>query len=320
MTANTESRFQLVTQSSFDGLTCAMLLREVGLVEEVSFIHPNDMKNGKATITGQNITAGLPYDEAVHLAFDHHISEAERFEHSPDRWNGKRTNHVLDTAAPSSARVIYRYYGGRQKVPDISEDMLQAVDRSDSGNYRRADILAPRGWTMLNFLLDQRTGLAQFQDFRTSHRDFLLGMISYCRNHTIEDILSHPDVKERMELYWDHHYNFIDQLERCSHQDGNVVILDLRNQQPIYVGNRFMIYALYPAATVSIQITRTADEKSTVFAVRKSNLNRKSFAHIGSIMLEHGGGGHDTAGTCQIDSDHVMSALEKVVKRINAAG
>ena len=315
-----EDKFRLVTQYSFDGLVCAVLLRELELIDDVAFIHPNDMQDGKTVITGRDITASLPYAEGVHLAFDHHLSEAERFEHSRTRWREDRSNLIIDTAAPSSARVIYRHYGGKQRFSDISEDMMQAVDRADTGDYRRADILAPKGWTLLSFLIDPRTGLGRGHNFKTSDFQFMMTMIAECRDHSIDEILKHPDVQERVDLYWLQHYDFVEQLERCSHLEGNVVILDLRYQDPIYVGNRFMIYALFPSATVAIQLVRGQDERNTVLAVRKSILNRRSLAHIGTILLEYGGGGHDVAGTCQIDSDRVMSTLERLVKQINAAG
>ena len=315
-----EEKFRLMTQSSFDGVVCAVLLRDHGLVDEVVFVHPNDVQNGKVVVTNRDITAGIPYSEGAHLVFDHHVSEAERHEYSPNRWRENRSTLIMDTAAPSSARVIYRHYGGKQQFPAISDDMMQAVDRADPGNYRRADILAPKDWTLLNFVIDPRTGLGKFPGFRISNLQLMTDLVTYCHTLTIDEILNQPDVKERIELYGRHHYDFVEQLERCSHVDGNVVIQDLRHQDPIYAGNRFMIYALFPSATVSIQIVPGPDERTTVLAVRKSIFNRRSLAHIGSIMLKHGGGGHDSAGTCQIDRDHVMSTLEKIVKQINAAG
>ncbi len=315
-----EGKYRLVTQSSFDGLAAAVLLRELGLVDQFAFIHPNDMKDGTVTITERDITASLPYAEKAHLAFDHHLSEAERFEQSRNRWREDRSNLIIDTTAPSSARVIHRHYGGKQRFPASFEDMMKAVDRSDSGDYRRAEILAPRGWTLFNFILDPRTGLGHFDPFKSSNYEYMIKMIDYCRNHTIDETLNHPDTKEMIDFYWKQHYDFLEQLERCSHIDGNVVVVDLRYQNPIFAGNRFMIYALFPAATASVQIVRGHDDRSTVLAVRKSVLNRRSPAHIGSIMLEYGGGGHDIAGSCQIASDQVMSILEKVVKRLNATG
>ena len=315
-----DDKFRLVTRSDFDGLVCAVLLRELGMIDDVMFVHPKDMQDGKIAITGRDITTNLPYVAAAHLVFDHHVSEIERFEHAKDRWTQDRSNQVMDASAPSAARVVYQHFGAKARFPGISDEMMKAVDQADSAHYGRADILAPRGWTLLNFVMDPRTGLGRFRDFRISNYQLMMELIEYCRNHAIDEILALPDVKERVDLYWDQNYAFIEQLERCSHLEGNVVIVDLRAQDPIYAGNRFMIYALYPTATVSIHLIKGHDDLNTVLAVGKSIVNRRSLAHIGSIMLDFGGGGHDAAGTCQVDKNRSIAMLEKIVKRINAAG
>ena len=313
----TEGKFRLVTRSDFDGLVCATLLRELDLIEEVVFVHPKDMQDGKVAITGRDITTNLPYVEGAHLVFDHHASEIERFQHSSDRWAKPRANYIIDPTAPSAARVVYKHFGGREKFPGISEEMMKAVDQADSAQYNRADILAPRDWTLLNFIMDPRTGLGRFRDFKVSNYQLMMELIGYCRTHTINEILALPDVKERLDLYREQEYAFIEQLERGSHLEGSVVIVDLRHQEPIYAGNRFMIYALYPTATISIHMITGFKGQNTVLAVGKSIINRRSLAHIGTIMIEFGGGGHDAAGTCQVEDSKAMATLEKVVKRLN---
>ncbi len=315
-----EGKFRLVTRSDFDGLVCAMLLRELGMIDEVIFVHPKDMQDGKVAITERDITTNLPYIEGAHLVFDHHASEVERFSHSSDRWSKPRTNYVIDSNSPSAARVVYKYYGGKDAFPGVSDEIMAAVDKADSAQYSRADILAPRGWTLLNFLMDPRTGLGRFREFAVSNYQLMMELIGYCRTNTISEILALPDVKERLDLYWEQEPAFIDQLERSSHQEGNVVIVDLRRHDPIYAGNRFMIYALFPAATLSVHMITGFKGQNTVLAVGKSIVNRRSLAHIGSIMIEFGGGGHDAAGTCQVEDSKAIATLEKVVKRIEQHG
>ncbi len=307
-----EGKFRLVTRSDFDGLVCAVLLRELDMIDEITFVHPKDMQDGKIAITDRDITTNLPYTAGAHLAFDHHASEVERV--------GSKPNHVIDADAPSAARVVFRHYGGQERFPRISNEMMVAVDQADSAQYARADILAPERWSLLNFIMDARTGLGRFRNFRISNYSLMMELIEYCRNHTIEEILDLPDVKERTELYWSHQHRFIEQLEKQSKQVGNVVILDLRGQDPIFAGNRFMIYALYPTATVSIHILNGLKNQNTVLAVGKSIINRASQAHIGSLMLEYGGGGHHAAGTCQVDNDKADAILATVTERVNAAG
>ncbi|MEI6558287.1 MAG: exopolyphosphatase [Rhodospirillaceae bacterium] len=305
-----EGKFRLVTRSDFDGLVCAVLLRELGMIEEITFVHPKDMQDGKVAITGRDITTNLPYVDGAHLAFDHHASEVERV--------GSRPNHVIDASAPSAARVVWRHYGGADRFPRVSEEMMRAVDQADSAQYARADILAPERWSLLNFIMDARTGLGRFRNFRISNYSLMMELIEYCRNHTIEEILALPDVKERTELYWSHQHRFIEQLESRSRQEGSVAILDLRGQEPIFAGNRFMIYALYPGATVSVHVLNGLKNQNTVLAVGKSIINRGSTAHIGSLMLEYGGGGHHAAGTCQIDNDKADAILATITARLNA--
>ena len=315
-----KATFRLVTQPSFDGLVSAVLLNELGMIREVVFVHPNDMKDGRIVIGPEDITSGLPYTKGAHLAFDHHASEVERFESSGSRWKEDRLNLIIDTTAPSSSRVIHRHFGGQRKLSAVSEAMMTAVDQADNGNYRRSEVLAPRGWTLLNFIIDARTGLEASHSFGLAKEQLLLNLIDICRGQSIDEILRHPDVADRVATYWEEQPDFIDQLERCSHLEGNVAITDLRHQDPIHPGNRFVVYALYPTAAISIQIVRGKDAASTVLAVRKSIFNHRSLAHIGSIMLEFGGGGHDNAGTCQIASNQVMSIMERLVKRLNTAG
>ena len=307
-----EGKFRLVTRSDFDGLVCAVLLRELEMIEEITFVHPKDMQDGKVAITGRDITTNLPYVDGAHLAFDHHASEVERV--------GSRPNHVIDATAPSAARVVWRHYGGKERFPNVSDEMMAAVDQADSAQYGRADILAPERWSLLNFIMDARTGLGRFRNFRISNYTLMMELIEYCRNHTIEQILELPDVKERTDLYWNHQHRFIEQLESRSRQNGEVVILDLRDQDPIFAGNRFLIYALYPTATVSIHVLDGLKKQNTVLAVGKSIINRSSLAHVGSLMLEYGGGGHHAAGTCQVDNDKADAILATITARLNAAG
>ena len=315
-----EEKYRLVTRSDFDGLVCATLLLERGMIDEVVFVHPKDMQDGKIAITARDIVTNLPYAENAYLVVDHHASEVERFQRSSDRWAKPRANHVIDAKAPSAARVVYNHFGGKEAFPGISDEIMEAVDKADSAQYSRADILAPRGWTLLNFVMDPRTGLGRFRDFKVSNYQLMMELIGYCRTHSIDEILALPDVKERLDLYHQHEPAFITQLERCSHQEGDVVIVDLRRHDTIYAGNRFMIYALFPTATVSIHLISGMKGLNTVLAVGKSIVNRKSLAHVGSIMIEFGGGGHDAAGTCQVEDSQAMITLERVVKRLHQHG
>ncbi|NYZ16216.1 exopolyphosphatase [Azospirillum sp. RWY-5-1] len=305
-------RFRLVTRSDFDGLVCAVLLKELDILDDIKFVHPKDMQDGKIEITPHDITTNLPYVEGAHLVFDHHLSETIRV--------GKRDNHIIDPKAPSAARVVYDYYGGKERFPTVSDEMMRAVDQADSAQYGKADILAPRDWTLLNFLMDARTGLGRFREFRVSNYQLMMDLIDYCRNHSIEQILALPDVKERVDLYFDYEGRFIEQIDRCSTLHGNVCVLDLRKEETIWPGNRFMIYALHPSCNVSIHVMWGLKQQNTVLAVGKSIINRSSKANIGALMLEHGGGGHQAAGTCQPANDQAEAVLAQVIAALREDG
>jgi nanoRNase/pAp phosphatase (c-di-AMP/oligoRNAs hydrolase) len=305
-------KFRLVTRSDFDGLVCAVLLKDLGILQDIKFVHPKDMQDGKIEIGPDDITTNLPYVDGAHLAFDHHLSETIRV--------GKKDNHVIDPKAPSAARVVYDYYGGKAKFPDISDEMMTAVDQADSAQYSKADILAPKDWTLLNFLMDARTGLGRFREFRVSNYQLMMDLIDYCRNHSIAQILDLPDVKERVDIYFDHEKRFIEQLDRCSTVHGNVVVLDLRNEETIWAGNRFMIYALHPSCNISIHVLWGLKQQNTVLACGKSILDRSSKTNVGELMLQYGGGGHQAAGTCQVDNDKAEEKLAEIIARMNADG
>ena len=306
-------KFRLVTRSDFDGLVCAVLLNELNLIDDIKFVHPKDMQDGKVEITANDITTNLPYVAAAHLAFDHHLSETIRN-------TGERKNHIIEAEAPSAARVVYNYYGGKSNFPTIADDMMDAVDKADSAQFSRDEILDPSGWVLLNYLMDARTGLGRFREFRISNYTLMMDLIKYCRNHNIDEILELADVKERVELYFEQAEKAKEQLLRCTTVHKNLAVLDLRNEETIWATNRFMIYALFPQTNISIHILWGVQKQNTVFATGKSILDRGSKTNVGELMLEFGGGGHQAAGTCQVDNDQAAATLQTLITRINTDG
>ncbi len=307
------TKYRLVTRSDFDGLACAVLLKEIDLIDDIQFVHPKDMQDGKVDISDRDITTNLPFVPGAYLAFDHHASETVRV---PDA----HQNYVIDPLAPSAARVVYNYFGGRDRFPTIAPEMMSAVDKADSAQFTIEEVLHPTGWTLLNFLMDARTGLGRFKDFRISNYQLMMELIDYCKNHSIDEILALPDVQERVDLYVAHESLFREQLQRCATVHGNLVVLDLRQEPMIYAGNRFLIYALFPECNISIHLMWGLKQQNTVFATGKSIFNRTSKTDIGNLMLDYLGGGHANAGTCQIDHDAVEPVLQELIAQINADG
>ena len=305
-------QYRLVTRSDMDGLVCAVLLKHLGIIDEIKFVHPKDMQDGKIDITNNDITTNLPYVEGVHLAFDHHLSETIR--------NENKDNHIILPDAPSAARVVFDYYGGEEKFGNQFYDMMEAVDKADAAQFSKEDILNAKDWDLLSFLMDARTGLGRFREFRISNYDLMMDLIDYCKDHPIEDILQLPDVKERSDLYFEQAYKFAEQIKRCSTIHRNLVVLDLREEETIYAGNRFMIYALFPDTNISIHVMWGFQMQNTVFAIGNSIINRSSNTNIGELALKYGGGGHENAGTCQVAHDDADRVLGELIAYINEKG
>jgi nanoRNase/pAp phosphatase (c-di-AMP/oligoRNAs hydrolase) len=307
------NKFRLVTRSDFDGLVCAVLLKHLDMLADILFVHPKDMQDGKIAIGPNDITTNLPFVPGAHLAFDHHLSETIRN-------TGERPNHIIDPEAPSAARVVYDYYGGLKVFPAEWNDMMVAVDKADAAQFSVDEILHPQGWVLLNYLMDSRTGLGRFRTFRVSNYTLMMDLIDYCKNHNIDQLMELPDVKVRADMYFDHEEKFKDQIRRCSKVYGNLIVLDLRQEETIFAGNRFMIYALYPECNISIHVLWGVKQQNTVFATGKSIVNRSSKTNIGELMLQYAGGGHQNAGTCQVENAMAASVLNELVVKINADG
>jgi nanoRNase/pAp phosphatase (c-di-AMP/oligoRNAs hydrolase) len=305
-------KFRLVTRSDMDGLVCAVILKQLNLIDEITFVHPKDMQDGTIKITENDIITNLPYVPQAHLVFDHHESETIR--------NEGADNHIIIAEAPSAARVVYDYYSKDYDLSMIREDMMVAVDKADAAQFSKEDILNPQGWDLLSFLMDSRTGLGRFREFRISNYNLMMDLIDYCHDHGIEDIMKLPDVKERVDLYNKYADDFKEQLLRCSTVHKNLVVLDLRDEETIYPGNRFMIYALFPQTNISIHVIWGFQKQNTVFATGKSILDRSSKTNVGELMLKNGGGGHSAAGTCQIDNDKCEDVLQELITTITNDG
>ncbi len=307
-----EKKYRLVTRSDMDGLVCGTLLKYLNIVDEIVFVHPKDMQDGKVEITSNDITTNLPYVDGVYLAFDHHFSETLR--------NEKKDNHIIDPNAPSAAEVVYQYYGAEKKFPESFKDMMFAANKADSAAFTKDDILNPQGWELLSFLMDSRTGLGRFREFTVSNYQLMMDLIDYCKDHNIDDILSLSDVKERVDLYKKYEVEFEEQLKRCTKIYDNLAIIDYRTEDIIYPGNRFLVYALYPQTNISIHAVWGRDKQNVVFSTGKSILNKTSKTNVGELMLKYEGGGHQAAGGCQIDHDKAEKVLEELIKKINQDG
>ncbi len=313
--ALTGKKYRLITRSDFDGLVCGMLLTDLDIINDVKFVHPKDMQDGIIDVTPGDITTNLPYCKDAAFVFDHHESELKR-----NKDISSAQNYINDGNAPSAARVVYDWFGGHKTFPEIDLGMMEAVDKADSAQFTKDDILKPQSWELLSFLMDARTGLGRFRDFHISNYNLMMDLMKFCKKHTIEETLAHPDVAERVNLFCDHENDFIDQVKRCTTVHKNLAILDLRNEEIIHPGNRFMIYALFPEVNISIHVLWGLRKQNTVFATGKSIFDRSSKTNIGELMLKYEGGGHVAAGTCQIAHEKAEEVLKELITQINEDG
>lgn len=306
-------KYRLLTRSDMDGLICALLLKEMNLLGEITFVHPKDVQDGKIAVNDRDILTNLPYVQGAAMVFDHHASEEIRNSDLEET-----NNYILEAGAKSAARVVYNYFGGKARFPQVRDDMMEAVDKADSAGFSIDEVLNPTGWELLSFLMDARTGLGRFRNFRVSNYQLMMMLIDCCRDLSIDEILELPDVKERVELFFSHQQQFREQLLRVADVHDNLVVLDLRNEEVIYPGNRFMIYALFPQCNVSMHVMWGPERRNTVYTVGRSIINRSCELDVGELMLQYGGGGHEAAGTCQLPNDEAESGKLELIQRIVA--
>jgi nanoRNase/pAp phosphatase (c-di-AMP/oligoRNAs hydrolase) len=299
---------RLLTRSDFDGLACAALLKEFGIIDSWKFVHPKDIQDGIIEVTENDVLANVPYAKGCKMWFDHHSSESERL--------GEFEFEGAVGVADSAARVIYEYYGGKEKHPHF-ETMVIAVDKVDSAKLTADEILKPEGWVLLGFIMDPRTGLGRFRNFRISNYELMEALIDECAVEDIDQILANPDVQERVELYFEQDALFKTMLNERTRTEGNVIITDLRGVEPIYTGNRFLIYSLFPEQNISLWVVDGREKKNCPIAVGHSIINRSCKTDVGALMLKYGGGGHFKVGTCQVpydEADDVIKAFIEVMK------
>jgi nanoRNase/pAp phosphatase (c-di-AMP/oligoRNAs hydrolase) len=303
---------RLITRSDFDGLVCAMLFKKLGMIDEMKFVHPKDVQDGLIEVNENDILANVPFVPGCGLWFDHHSSELER--------TGPEVEYKGETrVAPSAARVVYDYYGGKERFGDI-DNIMQGVDKADSAQFSADDILNPTGWDLLSFIMDARTGLGRYRDYKISNYQLMEDLVDHCATMTVDEIMQLPDVVERTKRYFELDAEYKAMLKQYTYADGNVIVTDLRNVETIFPGNRFMVYALYPEQNISIWIVDGRNKQNCVFACGHSIINRTSQTDVGALMLQNGGGGHKAAGTCQVPYNDAGKVLHELVETMKQNG
>jgi nanoRNase/pAp phosphatase (c-di-AMP/oligoRNAs hydrolase) len=297
---------RLITRSDFDGLACGALLRAAGVIDHWKFVHPKDLQDGLFEVNKDDCLANVPFVEGCGLWFDHHSSEDER-QNLEGKYEGKS-----DFNAPSCARIIYDYYGGAEKFPGF-DDIMEAVDKVDSGNLTIDEIQNPTGWILIGFLMDPRTGLGRFRNFTISNYELMERLLELVGKMPTAEILELPDVKERIAMYEEQTVKFKEMVLAKTQTFGNLLITDLRGEEVIYTGNRFMIYSMFPEQNISVWMTNGKGGEGIACAIGYSILNKTATLDVGHICLKYNGGGHKKVGTCQFKNyDDVCVMLEEL--------
>jgi len=303
---------RLITRSDFDGLACGALLLEAGIIDSYTFAHPKDLQDGHVRVTANDILANVPYVAGCGMWIDHHSSETQRLG-TDVKFKGE--SRVTDSAA----RVIYDFYDGDKKLPHFKE-MVKWVDKVDAGKLTKDEILDPKDWILLGFLMDPRTGLGRFRNFRISNYELMGILMEACRTQNIDEILANPDVKERVELYLEQTKLFKTMLDKHTTIHKNAILTDLRGVEDIYTGNRFYIYSLHPEQNISLWVVDGRGKLNAPIAVGHSVINRTSKTNVGALLLKYGGGGHHQVGTCQVDYADADRVIKELISKINADG
>ena len=303
---------RLLTRSDFDGLMCAVLLKDLNLFGEKLFVHPKDMQDGLIEVTADDILVNIPYAPGCGMWFDHHTSEDARGLMHQYKYVG------ASWPAPSCARVIYEYYGGAKGRLVRFDGMVADADKCDSAHFSREEVLDPQGMVLLSFIMDPRTGFGRYRDFRISNYQLMDCLIDHLLVMPVDEIMQLEDLQERVRLYEAHREPFERMMKDHSRTEGAAVVTDLRGIDETFVGNRHIIYALYPDQNVSVRVFDGREGKNCVFSVGYSILNRTATVDVGKLMLKYGGGGHRRVGTCQVPFEDADRVLSEILEEINS--
>jgi nanoRNase/pAp phosphatase (c-di-AMP/oligoRNAs hydrolase) len=305
---------RLLTRSDFDGSVCTAILEELGFIDDILYVHPKDMQDSKITVTDNDILANVPFVKGCGLWFDHHSSEHERLQ-----LNGKFKG--ASKSAPSAAQVIYDYY--KQKKAHVDKvkkfkELVEIAGKADSAKFTKKDILNPRGWIMLAFIADPRTGLGYKRNFTISNFELMKKLPKLLRTKRVEEILNLSDFQERVQLYDEENKKYKELILKSARTEGNAIVIDLRNSGAIPVGNRFMEYVLFPDQNISIRIVDGKNKEFAMISVGHSIIKATSPIDVGLMTLKYGGGGHQRVGTCQVSYEDVDRVVGEMLAVINA--
>lgn len=297
---------RLVTRGDMDGLTCAVLITSCEEIDDIQLAHPQDITEKRLFISDDDIIANLPYQSGCGKWFDHHLL-TDANERPPEQFDGRYG------LAPSAARMVYEYYLGR--CPDIQkyEHLLAETDRLDSAQLALDDVLEPKDYILLGYTLDPRTGLGAYEDYFRK-------LVAWLKTLPLEEILRQPEVQERVLKIRANDQAFRDETLANSRLDGNVVFTDFRNVSPTPIGNRFLVYTLFPQSNVSLRLHWGPSREHVACALGHSIFNRTCRTAVGELLSRYGGGGHRGAGTCLLPAATADAQVAEIIATLKQNG
>ncbi len=273
------------------------------------------MQDNKIAVNENDILANVPFVNGCGLWFDHHSSERERLQ-LDDKFKG------ASKSAPSAAQVVYDYYKQDKVYADKLrkfKELIQIAGKADSAKFTKEDILRPKGWIMLAFIADPRTGLGYKRSFTISNFELMKKLPQLLRTKKVAEILSLSDFQERVKLYHEENKKYEQLITQSARTEGDAIVIDLRNCEAIPVGNRFLEYVLYPEQNISIRIVDGKNKEFAMISVGHSIINPTSSIDVGVLTLNYGGGGHKRVGTCQVAYEDVDRVVGEMLDVINAS-
>jgi hypothetical protein len=297
---------RLVTRPDLDGLTCAVLLSECETLDSVELVHPQDVSDRRVAIGPRDILANLPYHPACGMWFDNHLLTDPKAV-PPTGFKGRYGK------APSAARLVYEHYTQSHPAIRRHETLVAETDRLDSAQLTLEDVVAPAGYVLLGLTLDPRTGLG-------SLREYFDELLPALRERTIDEVLALASVRERAARMCEQDQAFREAARAGSRLDGNVVVTDFRDTDPIPVGNRFLIFTLFPEASAAVRVQWGPGRERIAVSAGRSIFDRSSRANIGVLMSLYGGGGHAGAGACLLAPANADAQIAEIVGALKRNG
>ena len=293
---------RIVTRGDMDGLAGSVIVSQHETVEEIALIHPQDITGNRIAIGGDDVLINVPYHPDCGVWFDHHEHTAT-YPKPPDDFEGRYG------LVPSAARLVYDYYGGSKRMPEF-EELIAETDRMDSADLRPGDVITPQGYIELGFTIDSRTGIGAFQDYFLTLLDLLR------KAPPVDEVLAHPAVGLRCKQMRQQQHIFRTALEDHSRIDHNVVITDFRPLEEVPVGNRFLVYAVFPETNVSLRLHWGPQHKSVMAVIGHSIFNQSCTVDVGDLAARYGGGGHRGAGSVPLDAHKADATIDALVDEL----